>query len=279
MEDFSVQPLSKGLGFYENTTFDKTEGADKHPLLRGKTSVRGQKLSPLLAQIPESLLQETTTPQKEGDYEKLRALLEKPYLSKTTDGGRALSWDEHSYPPIPAESSSAKSSHPQKKGTDNKAFSSKAEVPDFQPTVQSPIALDTGALKKISPWLRAVGLMDVLTAGLLFFPSFMLFAFLTETAVLPVLSLLWLKILLAFLFFVQMYCFVCRLFCFETLGEALAKIRLAPKGSKGPAHPLSLFFHFVLSCATGFVLLPLLSLVLKKDLSGYLTGLQFQKTT
>ena len=227
MEDFAVQPLSKGLGFYEKPAFDKTEG--ELDLLKGKIPVHGQSLGPLLAQIPESLLQETTTPQKEE--------------------------------------------------ADNKLFQSKTKVTDVQRTAQSSISPNTRALQKISPWLKAVGLMDVLTAGLFFFPSFILFAFLTETAVLSVLSLLWPKILLAFLFFVQMYCFICRLFCFETLGEALAKIRLAPKGSKGPAHPLPLFFHFVLSCATGFVLLPLLSLVLKKDLTGYLTGLQFQKTS
>ena len=82
---------------------------------------------------------------------------------------------------------------------------------------------------------------------------------------------------LAFFLFLQMYCLLCRLFCFETCGEAMAKIRLVSPKLKGPAHPFLLFWRALLSCFTGFVLLPLASLLFKKDLTGYLTGLYFQK--
>ncbi|MDE0119540.1 MAG: RDD family protein [Bdellovibrionales bacterium] len=120
-------------------------------------------------------------------------------------------------------------------------------------------------------------LVDTFIISLLFFPPFALFVFLTQPVPMAVLPSVWPQILLTFLCFSQIYCLLCRLFCFETYGEALAKIRLCHLDSSKEVHPYRWLLRFFVSCATGFIFLPLLSLIFRKDFTARLTGLYFQK--
>ena len=119
--------------------------------------------------------------------------------------------------------------------------------------------------------------MDAFIISILFLPPFVLFVFLTQTTPLSVFLSVWPQVLLAFLCFSQIYCLLCRLFCFETYGEALAKMRLYHLDPAKEVHPYRLFLRFFISCATGFIFLPLLSLLFRKDFMARLTGLYFQK--
>ena len=324
MEEFLVQPLSEGLGFYEKSlAFDRMEKTKEKPSLEEEKPVCRQKLDSL----PEDFLPEKWDPQKKGAYNALRAVLEKPYLSETEGRPVGSSWNNYLDVPVlvpqnPYQQNSRTDSVPHARKarehiTENWRNKSSApharDARDPYPQIADNLAQSPDRQSKIqvnarstahsldfrrqllgqkvntrstahSPfrkifhsWTKAT-LVDVLTASFFFFPPFILFMLLTEVVSMSVLNLLWPQILFAFLCFVQMYCLLCRLFCFETYGEALAKMRLSPVRSKGPAHPLSLFWRFLLSCSTGFVFLPMLSLILKKDVAGYLTGLHFQKT-
>ena len=121
--------------------------------------------------------------------------------------------------------------------------------------------------------------MDTCVASLLFFPPLFLFVFLTQGDLFSVLRILGPKILFAFLFFSQVYCLICRLFCFGTFGEFLAKRKLSRfREDVQEVHPFHLFWRFLLSCLTGVIVLPLLSFIFRKDFMAFLTGLRFQKT-
>ena len=121
-------------------------------------------------------------------------------------------------------------------------------------------------------------LIDVCIVSFLFFPPFVLFVFLTQSSPIAVLKSIVFSVLPVFLFFSQIYCLLCRLFCFETFGEAMAKMRLFTLSSSQDVHPYMLFWRFFISCVTGVIFLPLFSLILKKNFTARLTGLYFQKT-
>ena len=118
--------------------------------------------------------------------------------------------------------------------------------------------------------------VDSALAGFLFFSPLLTFTFLTHSAPWTIFTAFKWEIALCFFCFYQIYSLNCRLFCFETYGEALAKRRLVQKPNN-PAHPLLLFWRSLIICLTGFVILPISSVILKKDLLGSLTSLYFKK--
>ena len=122
-------------------------------------------------------------------------------------------------------------------------------------------------------------LVDSCMSALLFFPSLLGFVFLTYSHPMNAFYLFWPEIIFCFLFFHQIYLLAWRVFCFETYGEQLACKRLARyQQINQPVHPLLLFWRFLLMITTGFVSLPLLSALCKKDITGALTGLYLQNT-
>ncbi len=320
MEEFSVQPLSEGLGFYEKSpVWSRAE--QNHPLKEQKTSRPAKGFLPF-PDIPEELLPEKLDLEKEQTYHLLRALLEKPYLGEQAEkanpnletrgglsphhkgsspalAGPAHPSPHHKVPQTKAVAGLNRNKAPEgdkpspsavvleparpdfvpSKGRNgnHEQKQAKAARPDFVPSKGVLPALDKKFCFSACFSWKAV-LTDFFVVSLVFFPPFVLFMFLTETLSFSVLGFLWPKILLAFAVFAGMYCLLCRLFCFETYGEAVAKIRLTNLRSPRMPHPFALFWRFLLSCSTGMVLLPLLSLVFKKDIAGHLTGLYSQKT-
>ena len=285
MEEFSIQPLSEGLGFYDPP---QTAAPQVPPSVRAGSASQVPPLPFFADNIPQEFWPDTWAPQNKKAYDELQALLEKPHLNHPTNSTNALNHSPNNpspthNPSYPATPTNALNHSPTPDPSHNPNPSpnpSPSPTPTHTTTSKgiktSGAFLFQGAFSKIlHSWVKA-GLMDALTASFFFFAPFILFLFLTEKSM-STLGLLWPQISLAFLLFLQMYCLLCRLFCFETCGEAMAKIRLVSPKSKGPAHPFLLFWRALLSCFTGFVLLPLASLLFKKDLTGYLTGLYFQK--
>ena len=277
MEEFSVQPLSEGLGFYEKSpVWNRAE--QNQPLREQKTFRQSGGFLPF-PDIPEELLPEKLDLEKEQTYNLLRALLEKPYLGprvqKTSpflEGRREPYLQDQGISTAVSAVLDRNKASPE--GNKLPTVASEPAQPDLVPSSQ--VALPTLGKKIYFSW-KAV-LTDTFIVSLVFFPPFVLFMFLTETLSFSVLRLVWPPAVLAFGVFAGMYCLLCRLFCFETYGEAVAQIRLAPlRSTTSMLSPFSLFWRFLLSCSTGMALLPLFSFIFKKDIAGHLTGLYIQK--
>ena len=278
-EELSLKPLSKGLGFYEQkpafysypgdrVLFGETKFEEESGWERNAPTPSPRSKGPILPSLPAELLPEEIRKEDWEDplhYEHLISLLEKPYIPSQ---------------PVPSHKA------PPPKVSPQQLSPQKAPAPVTSPA-------PTPAFEKTFYFSIKAYLIDAFSAGLLFLPPFILFLFLTQPNPIEILLALWPKVLIVFLFFTQMYCLLCRLFCFETFGETLTGIRLIPQNRVGDiyaqdtacatdsnsaidassAHPLTLFFRFLLSCATGFVLLPVLSFIYKKDIMARLTGL------
>ncbi len=263
MEDFSLKPLSEGLGFYE----------DK--LIFQSVHKRGDKKKPppkFSEHLPEGILPKKLDLDNVQTYEHLLSLLEKPWLGKesplNSESKKQALFTQtlsasHSSPPV------SSSVLPDK----TLSLSDEKKEQTEKTPLNSPVAFEKTFYFSLKSYIT-----DAFVISLLFFPPLISFVFLTQSEPETVLWSIWPKILIAFLFFSQIYCLACRLFCFETFGEALAKVRLSAKGAQTEVHPFLLFWRFLLSCLTGVVCFPLLSLVFKKDFLAHLTGLYFQKT-
>lgn len=105
-----------------------------------------------------------------------------------------------------------------------------------------------------------------------------LIVFIVSTTINPsyIFLVTWPFILLSFLVFSQIYCIICRLFCFKTYGESITNIKLYTH-SNNISYPLILLWRFVLLCTTGVIVIPLLSFIFQKDFTSNLTGLYFKK--
>ena len=285
MEELSFKPLSEGLGFYKKK---------QPPSSAGENIFHQPKEDTLsLPDLPEDVLTEVLDLDDSKTYERLLSMLEKPYLGNNMNNmgfkqeHNRFSFSLNSPAPSPSASSLilTKSSHLKKNG---RSFMKKEDTPVRDETNKKPVPVNSVAqasgkslpdtcFEKTFYCSSMAYLADTFVICLLFAPPFVLFVFLTQTNLMDVLWFVWPEVLLSFLIFSQIYCLLCRLFCFETFGEALAKIRLCAPHSPGEVHPFRLFWRFLLSCVTGVIFFPLLSFIFKKDLMARLTGLHFQK--
>ena len=270
MEEFSLKPLSEGLGFYEKPPVFHSDGKDKME--------REQEKALLSPELSEDLdLEDSKT------YKDLLNLLEKPYLGVFQKEGNIRSEQEvSSFTPVaPLAASSAVSAAPAvapAAPAPAVAPAAPAPAPAVAPTPSVQTSASESCFEKTFYFSLTAYITDAFAASLLFFPPLVSFVFLTQADPLGTLWSVAPQMILTFLFFTQVYCFLCRLFCFETFGESLAKIRLFRLPSQKEVHPFLFFWRFLLICLTGVVFLPLISLVFRKDFVARLTGLYFQKT-
>ncbi len=273
MEEFSLKPLSEGLGFYEKPPVFPSDG---------KKIEREQERELLSPELPEELdLDNSKT------YKDLLNLLERPYLGEMRNNTDISQGQETSAFVAPAVSPVMSSAVSPAVSTSAPAASS-AAIPAPAPTTKNTASVSlttpseavsaSESFEKTFYFSLKAYIADAFAASLLFFPPLVSFVFLTQMDPTGVLWSVAPQILLTFLLFAQVYCFLCRLFCFETFGESLAKIRLYSLRSQKEVHPFLLFWRFLLVCLTGVVFLPLVSLIFKKDFTARLTGLYFQKT-
>lgn len=251
MEELSLKPLSEGLGFYEKAPVFYSDESTKMGLKK---------------EAPPELPEELDLDHSQA-YKDLLALLEKPFLGefkKKVDFQELNTTSVASSVVAPA------------------ADSAPTAPVIAMPSVASPSMASTpresASFEKTFYFSLKAYVIDTFAASLLFFPPLISFVFLTQMDPLGILVSVWPQVLFSFLLFIQVYCLLCRLFCFETFGEAMAKIRLFTLRSQKEIHPFLLFWRFFLICVTGVVFFPFLSLVFKKDFVARLTGLYFQKT-
>ena len=276
MEEFSLKLLDEGMGFYEKNPVGvlRKEQAEKEPVIPAREA--------------ESFLEELNW-EEQDSYKRLLAFLEKPYLGDSflpepsPPAGR--DWVSEKRVP-PSENTEEIKDKPAETKETNSVLSEE-EKPEKKK--KEPGLSPSPAEEKKSPEpatdfektfyfsLKAY-LTDAFVVSTLFFPSFFLFVFLSQPEPMNVLKTVWPQTLIVFFLFAQVYCLLCRLFCFETFGEALARLRLYTLHSPKEVHPFRFCLRFLLSCVTGFFLIPFLSFVFRKDFMARCTGLYFQKT-
>jgi len=302
MEDISLKPLSDGLGFHEKYkdfnpsiqsekkppfSLDFSEDSSEH-LLQDKLDLEDSKTYDYLLSILEKPClgdKEVDTSffsaKKEVDKEEVDKKEASSSLNSSTALPRSLDSDLVSTPLFtkPAMDSvipSFLSGNTISPNTFDPSYKIKKENHSADKATKVDNALTPLNFKNSFYLLLKSGFMDMLLSALLFLPPFMLFVFLTQSNPVSVLVAIWPKILFTFLVFNQIYLLVFRLFCFETYGESVSKIRLFSL-TKNQAHPLLLFWRFLITCLTGVLLLPIMSLFLRRDIIAKLTRLYFYK--
>ena len=245
-EKLRVKSLRPGVGFYDP------------PLAEEKPSASRTK------SLPDFVQEEGWDFEDIKTYQKILSGLETPWLG---------------------EKESFSGSAPAIRPKTPHALEKPLPVPTFS---ENKKALKNISLKiqlATSPPVKNI-LTDTLIAGMLFFFPLFLFLFLNEIPFAALGAIGW-KIIFAFLLFSEVYRLLCRVFCGQTYGEMLAGRRLcksfpseqeAAMQMQQNLHPMLLFWRFALSCATGVVVLPLLSYIFGRDFLSYLTRLWFFKT-
>ncbi len=244
----TLRPITSGVGFHKSFSVNKNSSPP----------------------LPDFLLQDQLDFEDKDTYKKILSSLENP------------TWE------VPTRYSDP--------------IAQSLEKPKFQPTLKADLSLkkaqdflipDTSDSKSsivqkslLPPVLGKVFsfksiFIDGLMVSLLFFPLFLFFVYFTQAQFLAVLSTLWFETLIVFILFSQIYCLLCRLFCFETYGEYISHRRLCKSSSSNRQmiHPMRFFWRFIVCSLTGVIPLPLLSLFFRIDLLGTFTGLRFYKTT
>ena len=273
--DLVLKGLSTGLGFYEKQNVLNSAVSD---------TVLGSKREPRFS-IPSSVSDIISSDkainlEDEKTYERLLFMLEKPWL-----GEDSTTSSKDSRPEKPSISDSglqpdikpAKNTHPieqTKKGTIQNVDWISRQI-DKMPQKQAGKEI---ILPKHDHFFSLKSfLVDSLISGILFFSPLIAVIIYSGMNWVEILWSIRYQVLAAFVLFSQMYCLLCRLFCFETFGETLTDRRLYTGKNRGSPSPVRMFWRFLLSCATGGISLPVLSFLIKRDVQVYLTGLYFQK--
>ena len=287
--DLILKGLSEGLGFYEkqndlnSAVVDSIFESKKEPRFSIPPSI-----SELMGSETDLNLEDEKT------YERLLFMLEKPWLGEE---------EEEEETGVKEKSKKASFSVNQTRGSHKNPDFLKTKEPDFREdkkkdkveknqssfkdwTSQQIDKMSKNSKEKVTIVQKHKDffsftsfLTDTLVSGLLFFSPLVGAIMYSGINVMEALWELRYQIIFSFILFSQMYSLLCRLFCFETFGETLTDRRLYTGKNRHHPSPIRMFWRFLLSCTTGGISLPILSLIMKKDLLVYLTGLYFQKNS
>ena len=274
LDEFEFKPLTEGLGFHKKT-----------PKLQEQTQTSSQVSMPSTAAAPKP----APTVQS---LEDLLKTLEKPMGIPVPPSSPSVQMTQT----LPREAMDTEiplptpAPKPPRGGYDIPVPGSEVQIQRTPPsTVQRPVGLGPkrGAadspLRKLEPAAVSVqaAILDgiVVTAvTLLFLVSLIL---VTKIDILSVLLsaktdlTTQFSIFLLFLSVMQMYVVVARSFYGRTLGEWTFDYQLGQDYEHDKSvYPLQVVARSLLILATGLVVLPLLSMILRRDLPGQLTGVQ-----
>ena len=276
MEELHLKSLSPGLGFVEKQKTLKQEAQDSQAF---------QKVGPLsIPSVPKDLLLKKINLDEPDAYDRLLSSLKNPWLNENEHvekkPGVQKTMPETVMTPFSIPVGSQQKIWPQPPSTNPPSPTSKYKTWPQQTTPPVSTAQKTilvSSQESVFFSLKSL-LIDGLCSSILFFPALCTFTLLTHSQPMIVFTSLWLEITFGFLFFHQIYQMAWRGFCFETYGEMLTHRKLAYKNELNKeVHPLLHLWRFLLMTITGFITFPILSIIFKKDLTGKLTGLYFQK--
>lgn len=306
IEEFEFKPLTKGLGFHKKTSELKKQVLD----------AVGQNLksnaTDLPVQAPKSTFEEidldspvvNPKSQKEAYADLLKAL-EKPIPSEAAK--KEFSLDVSS--PLPRKEDGQKfkiNATPSMNLPDLKMplMPPMTEMPDIlekapkaQPTFEDKKAAlkqkattrgasNSPKLKSLKPESVSVpaSILDslfVLALSLIFLVSLLLVTGVNVSSVLANSQTdvtTQLSLLVLFVAVMQMYVIVSRSFFGRTLGEWTFDLQMgSDEQHESSIYPLKVLWRSVVTVATGLIVLPLLSLILQRDLAASLTGIQLYK--
>ena len=270
MEELHLKSLSPGLGFVEKQKTLKQEAQDSQAF---------QKVGPLsIPSVPKDLLLKKINLDEPDAYDRLLSSLKNPWLNESEHVEKTMPETVTTPSSIPV--GSQQKIWPQPPLTNPASPTSKYKTWPQQtipPVSTAPKTNLVSSQESVFFSLKSL-LIDSLCSSILFFPALCAFTFLTHSQPLTVFTSLGLEIIFGFLFFHQIYQMAWRVFCLETYGEMLTHRKLAYKNELNKeVHPLLHLWRFLFMTITGFITFPILSIIFKKDLTGKLTGLYFQK--
>lgn len=294
-EEFEFKPLTEGIGFHK-----------KSQSLRESTKRSALVEAELNKAIPEPP-PESYSSQPSTSYEDLLKALEKPVtaarsessssdlkitepLPRSEDRQKAMNTDTTPVwsPTIGPEPTSKPqppltppSRLPLKGSLGEKSFVEKSDqsVGTRRGAADSPM----GGLEKAPVAIRSA-LLDfvfVIALSLVFLVSLLLVTKVSLAAVVMNSSVdipTQLSMLLLFIAVMQMYVVVSRSFFGRTLGEWTFDYQMGSnKQQASPFYPVRVALRSLIVTLTGVIVLPVLSLIIRRDLSGLITGLQLYR--
>lgn len=289
-EEFEFKPLTEGIGFHKKST-SLRESAKKSSLVEAE-------LNKVIPEPPPSSFLEKDKPvtRSATSYDELLKALEAPVssasdlkitepLPRSEDKQKAIQpeplpmWNPEvdrpqTPPPAPLRM-------PLQSSIGEKNFIEKSQdsVGVRRGAADNPM----GGLEKAPVAIRSA-LLDfvfVVALSLVFLVTLLLVTKVSLSAVVLNSSVdipTQLSMILLFVAVMQMYVVVSRSFFGRTLGEWTFDYQMGSnKQQSSPFYPLRVALRSLLVTLTGVVVLPLISFVIRRDLSGLLTGLQLYR--
>lgn len=298
MEELSFKPITKGLGFHKNKLkIDEEALRDIHwkkdvelPEIDFDDSTDDMKLdSTTDSWMDDSSLGQTVTSYRkpkidliDGEFniDKVRQELEqKAMLSKTLPRN-----DVKDFTPETV-TVKVKNKSKQKEILNN----NREEIREFEKRVEESIASDhvTAQIEEVETkvsgnWFASLidfvvvfGLVNLFMSSLLFVTKLDVFQIVTKTYKDPMTQI---SLGLIFLGSCFLYTVISRAFFGMTLGDWALDMQLGSEiQRKSVYYPIRVSLRFFLNLFTGFVLLPFLSVLFRKDIAGAITGLSLYR--
>lgn len=295
LDDFEFKPLTEGLGFHKKTPKlqeQQTQSPSQQSNQMGKPVPTVQSLEDLLKTLEKPMTSSSaaSSATSSANSVQITQTLPRPGSASAASAASGLSAASAMDTDIPFPSPMPSHKSP-RGGYDIPTPGSEVQIqrPPSQTTVQRPIGLGPkrGAadspIRKLEPATVSIqaAILDgiVVTAvTLLFLVSLIL---VTKIDILSVLLsaqtdlTTQFSVLLLFLSVMQMYVVVARSFYGRTLGEWTFDYQLGQDYEHDKSiYPLQVVARSLLMLGTGLIILPVLSLILGRDLAGQLTGVQ-----
>jgi hypothetical protein len=238
-DEFEFKPINEGIGFHKKTVQFKKE----LDVTQSMPSVSLPLKTPLQAPQPQSPVQRPTSPQpgvanpQLPFHEFVERPMDKPKPSPWREQPRAHTGPTPAIRPI-------------------------EEVNVYLPA----IIFDSIVVMGLT-CLVAVAVLLVVDVDLINILQIARGDFMTS-----------LSLVLLFLSVLELYLIIFRSFLGSTLGEWAFDIQLGTKTEQAsPYYPLRVIWRSVIVIATGFITLPILSLITGRDIAGHLSGLSLKR--
>lgn len=302
-EEFEFKPLTKGLGFHKKSSELKRQMLEGAASSAPKTSHDLPESAPLMSDEESDLVTSAKEPKSQKEaYADLLKALEKPMSFDATPEKKSELEMTETLPRRDASEISAAGPDVDLPDMNMPELPPMNEMPEMVESSVEPsfeekkaelFGTSTSRGASNSPKVKtlepasvgvAAGILDcifVVALSLIFLVSLIMVTgvnlssviFNTQTDITTQVSMG-----ILFIAVMQMYVIVARSFFGRTLGEWTFDMQLGDDNQhKTSSYPLRVLLRSLVTIVTGIFLLPLLSLLFRKDLAGFLSGLQLYR--
>lgn len=286
MEDFTFKPLTEGLGFHNKKEKHKNSINASSSANAPLTSNQSQSTSssPLEKNLKFSLSETNAKGDSQGTKTLKTPLPKKEMTSSSTSSSIETPTKEVIDDLVKNYKKSKESPVENLKAKDPVKLSPK-DIPQKPQVIIKPVMPLEIKDETPLPWMLSPFIVDTMLVLALILSSLMSVLIITKVDIIKILSEnptdleIWLSLPIMTLVLTLAYMSLSRIFLDATLGELIFDIRVGTEEQReSTSFSLLILARSILSILTGFVTLPIASLIMNKDYLGSLSGVKLYKS-